>query len=421
MPDQTIKCPKCGTSIELTEALANQIENSIRTKFEAEAAKKTQEIEKEKQALKKQQEELEKQKKAIDEQIAEQVAEKVKCGQKLIAETERKKILAEQAEQTKALQEELEEKSKKLSDMQKQEIELRKKQREIEQKQQELELENQRILDAERKKIFEEAGQKAVEEQQFKMREKDDLIKAMQGQIESLKRRAETGSQEAQGEAMEGALRDILLQTFPFDLIEDVKKGQRGADVVQIVRNSTGKECGKILWETKNTQSFNKDWIEKLKKDQQAEQAELAVIATITLPKEIKGFGIIDDVWITDYQTAMCLAMALRHGLISVAREKLVVTNQSTVKDIVYRYVTGQEFTIQVKSIVAAFGRMKDDLESEKRAMQKYWKSREKQIEMILGSVSNIYGAIEGYVGQKQLPQIDPLMIEASSGNEENM
>ena len=415
MPEQTIiKCPNCGKEIPLTEALTGQIEQNIRLKYEADVTAKNKDY----QAKLK---EIQQQAKILDEkqqQIDEQIAEKVKAERKKIVEQEKAKILAEQGEQTKALEQELEEKRKQVAEANQRELGLRKQQQKLEDEKAAIKLTIQRQLDEERKKIFEDAGQKAAEEQQFKIREKDDLIKSMQGQIETLKRRAEAGSQEAQGEAMEGALKDILQQTFPFDIIEDVEKGKRGADVVQTVRNTTGKACGKILWETKNTQAFNKDWIEKLKKDQQQEQAELSVIATITLPKEIKGFGIIEDVWITDYQTAMCLATALRHGLINVAREKLVVTNQGTVKDIVYRYVTGQEFTLQVKSIVAAFERMKDDLEGEKRAMQKYWKSREKQIETVLGGVSNIYGAIEGYVGQKQLPQIDPLLLDTSPEDE---
>lgn len=405
-----IKCPHCGKDIEVTEVLTHSIRKSIRNELEGEFAKNEQEFAKQQAALKQKERELAAQQESIDEQVAE----KVKAGQKLIAETERKKILAEQSEQTRALEHELEEKRKQITEANKKELGLRKQQQKLEEEKAAMELTVQRQLDIERKKISEEAGKKAAEEQHLKMREKDDQLASMKKQIDDLKRKAEIGSQEAQGEALEGALKDILQQTFPFDRIEDVEKGKRGADVVQIVRNTTGKECGKILWETKNTQAFNKDWIEKLKKDQQEEQAELAVIATITLPKEIKGFGITDDVWITDYQTAICLATALRHGLINMAREKLVVTNQSTVKDIVYRYVTGQEFTLQVKSVVAAFGRMKVDLESEKRAMQKYWKSREKQIETVLGGVSNIYGAIEGYVGQKQLPQIDPLLLDTA-------
>jgi hypothetical protein len=414
MADQTIKCPHCGKDIEVTEVLTHSIRESMRNELESELAKNEQEFAKQQAALKQKERELATKQESIDEQVAE----KVKAGQKLITETERKKILAEQSEQTKALEQELEEKRKQLTEANKKELELRKQQQKLEEEKAAMELTVQRQLDTERKKISEEAGKKAAEEQQLKMREKDDQLDSMKKQIDDLKRKSEIGSQEAQGEAMEGSLKDKLSQIFPFDVFDDVKKGIRGADIVQRVRNSVGKECGTILWETKNTQAFSKDWIEKLKKDQQEAQAELAVIATITLPKEIKGFGIVDDVWITDYQTAICLATALRYGLISVAREKLVVTNQSTVKDIVYRYVTGQEFTLQVKSIVAAFGRMKDDLESEKRAMQKYWKSREKQIETVLGGVSNIYGAIEGYVGQKQLPQIDPLLLDAAPEEE---
>ena len=414
MPDQTIKCPNCGKDIEVTEVLTHSIRESMRNELEGELAKNEQEFAKQQAALKQKERELAAQQESIDEQVAE----KVKAGQKLITETERKKILAEQSEQTKALEQELEEKRKQIAEANKKELELRKQQQKLEEEKVAMELTVQRQIDTERKKISEEAGKKAAEEQQLKMREKDDQLDAMKKQIDDLKRKSEIGSQEAQGEAMEGSLKDKLSQIFPFDVFDDVKKGIRGADIAQRVRNSVGKECGTILWETKNTQAFSKDWIEKLKKDQQEAQAELAVIATITLPKEIKGFGIVDDIWITDYQTAICLATALRHGLISVAREKLIVTNQSTVKDIVYRYVTGQEFTLQVKSIVGAFGRMKDDLESEKRAMQKYWKSREKQIETVLGGVSNIYGAIEGYVGQKQLPQIDPLLLDAAPEDE---
>ncbi len=414
MPDQVIKCPHCGKDIEVTEVLTHSIRESMKAELDGELAKNKQEFAKQQAALKQKERELAAQQESIDEQVAE----KVKAGQKLIAETERKKILAEQAEQTKALQEELDEKNKKLSGMQKQEIELRKKQRELEQKQQELELENQRTLDAERKKISEEAGQKAAEEQQFKMREKDDLIKSMQVQIESLKRRAESGSQEAQGEALEGALQDMLQQTFPFDRIEEVKKGQRGADVVQIVRNTTGKECGKILWESKYTKDFQKGWIEKLKKDQQEAGAEIAVITTITLPKEIKNFGPFENVWITNFASAAGLSAALRMGLINATREKALTDNQETLKDIIYKYVTGQEFAMQIRSVAEAFIRMQGDLNKEKRAMERVWKSREKQIETVLSNITGIRGSLEGYVGQKILPSMETLSLEAIETDE---
>ena len=409
-----IKCPHCGKDIEVTEALTHSIRESMRNELEGELAKNEKEFAKQQTALKQKERELAAQQESIDEQVAE----KVKAGQKLIAEAERKKILAEQAEQTKAIQEELEEKNRKLSYLQKQEIELRKKQRELEQKQQELELENQRTLDVERKKISEEAGQKASEEQQFKMKEKDDLIKAMQVQIETLKRRAESGSQEAQGEALEGALQDMLQQTFPFDLFEEVKKGQRGGDILQVVRNATGKECGKILWESKYTKDFQKGWIEKLKKDQQEAGAEIAVITTITLPKEIKNFGPLENVWITDFASAMGLSAALRMGLINAAREKALTENKETLKDVIYKYVTGQEFSMQIRAVAEAFIRMQGDLNKEKRAMERIWKSREKQIETVLSNLSGIRGSLEGYIGQKLLPSMETLSLEAIEADE---
>lgn len=408
MSDQTIKCPKCGTEIELTEALTSQLETSIRIKYEAEAAKKSQEFEREKQGLKKQQEELEKQRQSIDERVAEQL----KAERKKIAEQERAKILAEQAEQTKALEQELEERRKQLAEANKKELELRKQQQKLEEEKAAIELTVQRQIDAERKKIFEEAGQKAAEEQQFKMREKDDLIKSMQVQIENLKRRAEVGSQEAQGEAMEGALHDMLQQTFPFDRIEEVKKGQRGADVIQVVRNTAGKECGKILWESKYTKDFQKAWIEKLKKDQQEEGAEIAIIVTMAMPKEIKNFGPLENIWITNFASGMGLSAAFRMGLINAAREKALTDNRETLKDIIYKYVTGQEFALQIRALAEAFIRMQLDLNKEKRAMERIWKSREKQIETVLSNVSGIRGSLEGYIGQKILPSLETLSLE---------
>ncbi len=409
MSDQTIKCPKCGAKIPLSEALTTQIEDSIRAQYEAEAAKKSQELEKEKQVLRKQKAELEKQRQSIEEQVNDQL----KAERKKITEQERAKIIAEQSEQTKALEQELEEKRKQVIQANKKELELRKQQQKLEEEKAAMELTVQRQLDAERKKIFEEAGQKAAEEQQFKMREKDDLIKSMQGQIENLKRHAEAGSQEAQGEAMEGALRDILQQTFPFDRIEEVKKGHRGADILQVVRNTTGKECGKILWESKYTKDFQKGWIEKLKKDQQEEGAEIAVITTMTLPKEMNKFGPLENVWITDFASAMGLSAALRMGLINAAREKALTDNQESLKGIIYKYVTGQEFALQIRSVAEAFIRMQGDLNKERRAMERIWKSREKQIETVLSNISGIRGSLEGYIGQKFLPSLETLSLEA--------
>jgi len=416
VPDQTIKCPTCGAEIPLTEALYGQIEQVIKAKYDADAAVKDKEYQAKLKGIQLQAKELEAKQQTIDEQVEQQV----KLRQKAIAEIERKKILAEQAEQTKALEEELEEKSKKLSDMQKQEIDLRKKQRELEQKQQELELENQRKLDQEIKKISDEASKKAAEENMLKMREKDDQLAIMKKQIDELKRKTEVGSQEAQGEALEEELKEYLERTFPYDKFDEVKKGTRGADILQLVHNTSGTECGRILWESKNTKDFQKTWIPKLKKDQQEAKADLAVIMSVALPDDIDGFDMYDAVWVTDYRSLKGLAKALRQQLVETKRQKVIAVGRDSMKDVVYNYITSKEFALHIKAVANAYKQMQEDLETEKRAMTRIWKKREKQISAILDNVTGIYGSIEGIVGsQKTLPKLESMSLEAIADDDE--
>ncbi|MHC4445902.1 MAG: DUF2130 domain-containing protein [Planctomycetota bacterium] len=414
MTDQTIKCPKCGREIELTEALTGQIEQNIRAKYEAEAAVKEKDYQAKLQEIKQQQKELERKDQAIDEQVAEQI----KAERKKIAEQEKAKILVEQAEQTRILEEEIKEKTEKIKAAQQQELELRKQQRKLQEEKEAFELEVARKLDEERKKIAEDAGQKAAEEQMLKLREKDNLVKSLQEQIENLKRRAEVGSQEAEGEALEGQLQEVLEQAFPYDQFAEIKKGARGADILQTVRNSMGKECGTILWESKNTKDFQKGWIEKLKKDQQESGADVAVIMSMALPKEIDRFGMYEDIWVTDYSSAIGLCVAVRQGLIKTERERIVTVGRESVKDVIYNYITSNEFTMHVSLVVNAYKAMKDDLESEKRSLQRIWSKREKQINTILDNVTQMYGSIEGMVGQKVLPTIEPLSLDAIVEND---
>jgi hypothetical protein len=399
MTGQTIQCPKCGTAIPLTEALTGQIESTIKAKYEAEAVQKDNEVQAKLKEINQQAKALEEKQQTIDQQINEQL----KSERKKIAEQEKAKILSEQAEQTRALQDELDKKRKQLSDANKKELELRQQQQKLEEEKEAFELTVQRKLDEERKKIAEDAVAKAANEVQLKIKEKDQLIESLRKQAQDWQRRAEQGSQEAQGEALEGALQESLVQAFPFDIFAEVKKGQRGADIIQTVRNANGKECGKIVWEAKYTKNYSGAWIDKLKSDQQSESADVAVLTTMALPKEIKNFGTLDGIWITDYASVFGLATALRIGLINAAKEKTLSANQDTVKDVIYRYVTGQEFAMQIRAIAEAFGRMKDELDKEKRAMEKIWKSREKQIETVLSNVSGIQGSLQGYLGQKVL------------------
>jgi len=396
MAQSKIHCPKCGAEIELTEALTGQIEQAVKAKYETEFASRA--------------ESLRKQELSINERVNEQL----KAERGKIHKEEEAKVLAEQAE----LKSALEGTRNELLEAKKKELEIRKQRQKLEDEKATLELTVQRKIDEERKTIKEQAIKEAAEQQQLKLREKDDQLAAMKQQIDELKRRAEVGSQEAKGEALENVLQDTLQRAFPFDMFEEVKKGQRGADVLQRVRNKSGKLCGTILWESKNTKEFADRWLDKLHKDQQEAKADIAIIMTVALPEGVENLGQYQDIWVTNYKSAIGIATALRQLLIEVTRQKLVSAGQADIKDLVYEYTTGKEFAMQIHAIAEAFNRMQDDLNKEKMAMEKLWKRREKQIRTVLTNVAGIRGSIEGLT-QKALPEAGISLEVISDDNEE--
>ena len=407
--DSTIGCPECGARIELTEALTGEIEQGLRAGFESEVRKREQTLAAKTTQLAEQQEKLAHQHDRLEDEIQARLAR----AKAQLTASALKRAHSEHQLNTEALERQVAEQQKKLKAAHAQELSLLEKQRLLAEKTESLELEVARRIEKERQKIAEQAGKRAAQEQQLKLREKEDLIKSLESKLGDLQRKIELGSQERQGEALEGQMQELLERSFPVDDFAEVKKGARGGDVLQTVRNTTGNACGTILWETKNTQEFQRSWIEKLKKDQQEAGADVAVIMTVTLPKALERFGVMEDVWITDHGSAVGLATALRGGLLDVARQKRVSAGQESMKDVVYEYVTGQEFALHIKAVVTAFGQMQGQLDREKRAMQKIWKEREKQIAVVLDNVIGMRGSLEGLVGpQKRLPDIELLTLE---------
>ncbi|MCP4454484.1 MAG: DUF2130 domain-containing protein, partial [Planctomycetes bacterium] len=337
MGESAITCPNCGTSVPLTEALTNQIEKSLRQQYEMRVRQQDKAVASKEAQLKGEKDKLEVRQKGLEQEVKT----RLKAEEARLSELLYKKAVDDQQEKTLALQQQLEQERKRVKQAQAKELDLLKKQQALEERSEALELEVQRQMAEERKKIAEQAGKKAVAEQVLKMREKEDLIRSLESKIGDLQRKIEVGSQERQGEVLEEELQEQLERTFPVDQFEDVKKGARGADVLQRVRNSSGKTCGTILWESKNTKDFQRPWIEKLKKDQQVAGADVAVIMSVALPKEIDKFGLVQDVWITDYPSCVGLATALRLGLINAQRQKMVTVGQDSLKDVVYQYVTG--------------------------------------------------------------------------------
>lgn len=360
--------------------------------------------------LRKKQRQLEEAQKAMDLEICRRLDE------------EREKIRIEAGDvlktqyecQLKELNEDLEQRDKTIKDFRQQEIDLRKKQRELEEAKEAAELAIARTLDEERAKIQEAAAKKAAEEHRLKDLEKEKVINDLKAALEDMKRKAEQGSMETQGEVLAQDFEGQLRAFFPHDDIRPVPKGIRGADIIHCVHTPLGHECGILLWETKNTKAWSSAWIQKLKDDVITTRATLAILVSVALPENISRFGQMDGVWVSDPACALPLAAVLREQLIAVTRERTVSIGKNEKMEALYQYLSGAEFKQKIEGIVEAFTSMQDQLNQERRAMEKHWNQREKQIHRVIRNTVGLYGDMQGIIGG-QIPTIAALELDDQS------
>ena len=411
MTEPTLNCPQCGTEIKLTESLAGPLLERTRVEFEVKLKAKDVAVAEQRQKLKQEQEQIEKDRQALGAQI-EQGIEKERRKIALEESEKAKKIsaleVAEKNKEANELKAILIDRENKLSASQKKQAELMKQQRELEDAKREMEVTIETRIAKESELVRIKTREEAENAMSLRVKEKETTITAMQKQIEDLKRRAEQGSQQLQGEILEMELETVLKQKYVYDEIVPVAKGELGGDIIQSVMSPSGSFCGRILWETKRTKNWSASWIPKLKEDQRRAHANIAIIMTAALPQEIKRFGEINDIWITDYESALPLIDALRMTLIQVANSKVVQDGQETKMELIYEYLTGPKFRHRVEAIVEKFTDMRDDLNREKKVMTKNWAKREAQIEGVIGSTLGMYGDLEGIAGQA-MPEIEGL------------
>ncbi len=419
MTEPTIVCPNCKTEIKLTESLAAPLIESTRRQFEQRLAQKDTEIIQREQAMREKEKQLTEDKRKLDDQVASQVAEQLKAERaRVIAEESKKAKLASAAElENKArelaeLQEVLKSRDEKLAEAQKAQAELIKKQRELDDAKRELELTVEKRVQDGLTEVRTLAKKEAEDEQKLKVMEKEQTIAAMQKQIEDLKRRAEQGSQQLQGEVQELELENLLRMKFPFDAIEPVPKGEFGGDVLHRVVSTGGQAGGTILWEFKRTKNWSDAWLVKLRDDQRTAKAEIAVIVSQVLPKGVETFEMVEGVWVTHPRAALPVAMILRQSLLEIALARQSSEGQQTKTEMVYQYLTGPRFRQRVEAIVEAFSTMQEDLDKERKAIMKQWAKREEQIERVMGATVGMYGDLQGIAG-KSLQEIKGLEFSA--------
>jgi hypothetical protein len=350
----TVTCPSCGHNFSPDDLLTHEIEIELRAKLEKELSAKAKEA----------------------------------AG---------KELLDKEAEIK-----ELKEKAKEAVE---QELKLRKEKREIEEAREKFELEKQRQLDEERGKIKAEAERAVLEKEKYKIIEYEKKISDMQKSLEDAQRKGSQASQQLQGEVQELDLELTLRKLYPYDDIAEVKKGENGADIRQIVKTEKGTICGKILWESKRTKAWSDGWVSKLKEDQRRDGAHLSAIVTQAMPTHItENIGNVGGVWVLYPEALAPLSALLRKNLIDVAREKVVAAHKQTTAESLYDYVTSSTFNQNVERIVGIYLEMKAQIAKEEASSQRSYKQRNMQVDMLLSGMTGIYGEMQGIAGTSLQP-----------------
>ena len=415
MTEPTIICPNCKTEIKLTESLAAPLIEATRQEFEKRLSQQNADIAKQESALRERENALSKARETIDEQVTEKInLERAK----IISEEARKAKLAVAADfQQKTaelddLKEAIKQQDEKLAEAQKAQVELIRKTRALDDARREIELTIEKRVQEGLDTTRQQARREAEEQLKFKVMEKEHTISAMQKQIEELKRKAEQGSQQLQGEVQELELEALLRAKFPHDRILPVPKGDHGGDVLQCVVNPVGLACGTIIWESKRTKNWSDSWLAKLREDQRTAKAEIAVIVSQVIPKEVETFDLIEGVWVTHPRAVLPVAMLLRQSLFEVAAARQASEGQQTKTELVYQYLTGPRFRLRIEAIVEAFSSMQEDLDKERKVILKQWAKRDEQIDRVMQATVGMYGDLQGIAG-KTLQEIEGLSLDA--------
>ncbi len=410
-----IKCPNCGHQIDVQDILYHQVDEELKKKYQDELAAEKNRYQGKLDSLSKERATFEDEKRRQEETVAERIRARLKEEEKRLQAEIRARVEEEQSEHIRSLQVELNQKSGQLKEFNRAKSEIERLKREKNELKESIEAESERkfseMLSAERENIRRSEEQKS----QMKISEREKVIEQLKENLKEAQRRAEQGSMQLQGEVQELAIEECLSAAFPLDTIEEVKKGARGADCVQIVNTRTRQNCGTIYYESKRTKGFQDGWMEKFKADIRERGADIGVLVTESMPADMERMGLRDGIWVCSFEEFRGLCVVLRESVIRLSNAVATQENKGDKMGMIYNYLTGNEFRLQVEAIVEGFTQMQVDLEAEKRAMQGIWKKREKQIEKVLLNTNHMYSSVRGIAGSAVQPVA---LLELSAGEE---
>jgi len=401
-----IKCPNCGHEFDVENVIAAELDQKYKAQYKSELQKSLSGIEEEKKKLQDNQLRFEETKKRENEIFAQKMQQERQKIENDLKEQITKSTAADFENKLRMLENNNKDTEEKLKEARKKELEFLQKEQELKNKEAEMEISLQKKLQQERESLSEQIRKQEVEKNTLKETEFQMKLKSLEVQLEEqkkladeMKRRAEQGSMQRQGEVQELLLEDILKENFPFDIIEEVGKGVEGADCIQLVRNNSGVICGRIIYESKRTKAWSNGWIDKLKADKRNSGSDVAILVSQVFPKDMDKFGEKDGVWLCNFNEVGSVAYLLRDGIIRIHEANKGQENKGEKMHMLYDYLTGNEFRGQMEAIVEGFVAMKSSITKERIQMEKIWKEREKQLEKVLISTSGMYGSVKGIAG----------------------
>jgi len=401
-----IKCPNCGHEFDVENVIAADLEQKYKQQYQTELQKSLNTIEEDKKKLQESVQKFEDTKKRENEIFAQKMQQERQKIENDLKEQITKSTAADFENQLRMLENNNKDNEEKLKEARKKELEFLQKEQELKNREAELEITLQKKLQQERESLSDQIRKQEVEKNVLKETEFQMKLKSLEMQLEEqkkladeMKRRAEQGSMQRQGEVQELLLEDILKENFPFDIIEEVGKGVEGADCIQLIRNNSDMVIGRIIYESKRTKAWSNSWIDKLKNDKRTSGSDVAILVSQVFPKDMEKFGEKEGVWICNFSEVDSVAYLLRNGIIKVHEANKRQENKGDKMHMLYDYLTGNEFRGQMEAIVEGFVAMKQSITKERIQMEKLWKEREKQLEKVLLSTSGLYGSVKGIAG----------------------
>ena len=398
-----IQCPGCGIEIDVNDILYHQVDEQLKKEYRDELKKEKEKFDSQSIALEKEKvallEEKARQKEEIAQKVSDEVKEKVREKELALKKKIKAEAEEEQSSALNALREELDDKSSKIKELNKTTIEFEKLKREKDELEESLKAESEKALNKKLQEEKERIKKEESDKNELKLKELEKKLADQKSLTEEMQRKHEQGSMQTQGEVQELAIEEWLAEKFPLDTVQEIKKGERGADCLQIVNTRTHQNCGTIYYESKRSKSFQIGWIEKFKADIREKNANIGVLVTEVMPADMQRLGLRDGIWICSYDEFKGLCTVLRESIVNISNAIVTQENKGDKMGMLYDFLTSNEFKLQIEAIVEGFTQMQTDLISEQRAMRNIWKKREKQLDKVLLNTTDMYGSIRGIAG----------------------